>query len=87
MINFKNYNLNYFKEKDEYEDDEIISIIENMECDMHVKDERIEELEQCNLNLQEWIDNKEKVNKQLREELDKLKSTYVYDAKQVRDIC
>ena len=46
MINFKNYNLDYFKEKDEYEDDEIISIIENMECDMHVKDERIEELEE-----------------------------------------
>ena len=31
--------------------------------------ERIKELEQCNLNLQTWIDNKEKVNKQLREEL------------------
>lgn len=28
--------------------------------------ERIKELEQCNLNLQTWIDNKEKVNKQLR---------------------
>ena len=48
---------------------------------------RIKELEQCNINLQEWLDNKEKVNKQLREELEKLKSTYVYDAKQVRDIC
>ena len=46
MINFKNTNSDYFKEKDEYEDDEIISIIENMECDMHVKDERIEELEE-----------------------------------------
>ena len=31
--------------------------------------ERIKELEQCNLNLQEWLDNKEKVNKSLREEL------------------
>ena len=29
---------------------------------------RIKELEQCNLNLQTWIDNKEKVNKSLREE-------------------
>ena len=37
--------------------------------------------------LEECLDNKEKVNKSLREELEKLKSTYVYDAKQVRDIC
>ena len=37
--------------------------------------------------LELWLDNKEKVNKSLREELEKLKSTYVYDAKQVRDIC
>ena len=29
---------------------------------------RIKELEQCNLNLQTWLDNKEKVNKSLREE-------------------
>ena len=33
--------------------------------------ERIKELEQCNLNLQTWLDNKEKVNKSLREELNK----------------
>lgn len=31
--------------------------------------ERIKELELCNLNLQTWIDNKEKVNKQLREDI------------------
>ena len=43
-------------------------------------EERIRFLEQC-------LDNKEKVNISLREELEKLKSTYVYDAKQVRDIC
>ena len=34
---------------------------------------RINELEQCNLNLQEWLDNKEKVNKSLREENKKLR--------------
>ena len=34
--------------------------------------ERIKELELCNLNLQTWIDNKEKVNKQLREDIGKL---------------
>ena len=35
---------------------------------------RINELEQCNLNLQEWLDNKEKVNKSLREENKNLKA-------------
>ena len=45
--------------------------------------DRITELEEenknltkCNLNLQEWLDNKEKVNKSLREELSKLKEKY-----------
>lgn len=39
---------------------------------------RINELEQCNLNLQEWLDNKEKVNKSLREENKKLKKDVDY---------
>lgn len=47
----------------------------------------IDKLKEENQTLELWLDNKEKVNKSLREELDKLKSTYVYDAKQVRDIC
>ena len=38
--------------------------------------ERIKELEQCNLSLQTWIDNKEKVNKSLREELEFYKKQY-----------
>ena len=38
--------------------------------------ERVEELEQCNLNLQTWIDNKEKVNKSLREELQRYKDMW-----------
>ena len=37
---------------------------------------RIKELEQCNLNLQTWIDNKEKVNKSLREELQRYKDMW-----------
>ena len=40
------------------------------------RDELLEEnknLTKCNLNLQEWLDNKEKVNKSLREENKKLK--------------
>lgn len=47
------------------------------------KNNKISELEEenknltkCNLNLQEWLDNKEKVNKSLREELSKLKEKY-----------
>jgi len=36
--------------------------------------------------LEECLDRKEKVNKRLREELDKRKSTFVYDAKKVRDV-
>ena len=34
--------------------------------------------------LEECLDRKEKLNEEYRKEL---KSTYVYDAKQVRDIC
>ena len=37
--------------------------------------------------LEECLDRKEKLNDEYRKELEKLKSTYVYDAKQVRDIC
>ena len=35
--------------------------------------------------LEECLDRKEKLNEKYRKEIDK--STYVYDAKQVRDIC
>jgi len=52
--------------------------------------ERIKQLEEENkkLNekvrfLEECLDRKEKLNEKYRKELD----TYVYDAKQVRDIC
>ena len=37
--------------------------------------------------LEECLDRKEKLNEKYRKELEELKSTYVYDAKQVRDIC
>ena len=39
-------------------------------------EEENKNLTKCNLNLQEWLDNKEKVNKSLREELSKLKEKY-----------
>jgi hypothetical protein len=44
-INMKNYNLESFKEKDIYSWEEIISIIEDLECELHIKEEKIEELE------------------------------------------
>jgi chromosome segregation ATPase len=43
-------------------------------------DEKVRFLEEC-------LDRKEKLNEKYRKEIEKLKSTYVYDAKQVRDIC
>jgi peptidoglycan hydrolase CwlO-like protein len=42
--------------------------------------EKVRFLEGC-------LDRKEKLNEKYRKEIEKLKSTYVYDAKQVRDIC
>lgn len=47
----------------------------------------IDKLKEENQTLELWLDNKEKLNEEYRKELDKLKSTYVYDAKQVRDVC
>ena len=47
----------------------------------------VEKLKEENQTLELWLDNKEKLNGGYRKELEKLKSTYVYDAKQVRDIC
>ena len=56
--------------------------------------EKIEQLEEENKNLkekvrflEECLDRKEKLNEKYRKEIEELKSTYVYDAKQVRDIC
>ena len=43
MINFKNYNLEHFKEKDLYTVEEIVSIIEDMECTIHTLQEKLEE--------------------------------------------
>ncbi len=44
-INFKDYNLDYFKEKDLYTWEEVISIIEDMECTIHTLEEKIKEYE------------------------------------------
>ena len=47
----------------------------------------IDKLKEENQTLELWLDNKEKLNVKYRKEIEKIKSTYVYDAKQVRDIC
>ena len=44
-----------------------------------LKAKRIKELEECNLNLQEWLDNKEKVNKSLREEIKSLNKMMLFE--------
>lgn len=46
MINLKNYNLENFKEKDLYTIEEIVEIIEDMECTIHNLEEKLEELQQ-----------------------------------------
>ena len=43
----------------------------------------IEKLKEENQTLELWLDRKEKLNEKYRKEL----KNYVYDAKQVRDIC
>lgn len=45
--------------------------------------ERIDELEKCNLNLQEWLDRKEELNKSYRKEI---KDHQLYEEKLERRI-
>ena len=78
------------KNNSEYEIDRELTWKFAIEKNAEYQD-RIAELEEENkkLNekvrfLEECLDRKEKLNEKYRKEL---KSTYVYDAKQVRDIC
>lgn len=45
-IVMKDYNLDSFKEKDIYTFDEIISIIEDLESDLRIKEKELEDLNQ-----------------------------------------
>lgn len=45
-IVMKDYNLDSFKEKDIYTFDEIISIIEDLESDLRMKEKELEDLNQ-----------------------------------------
>ena len=44
----------------------------------------IDKLKEENQTLELWLDRKEKLNEKYRKEIEE---SYVYDAKQVRDIC
>lgn len=44
-INMKDYNLESFRSKDLYTWEEIISIIENLESELHSKEEELEDLQ------------------------------------------
>ena len=57
-----------FKKYRDYEKEELAESCYDLTRENKKLKERIKELEQCNLNLQTWLDNKEKVNKSLREE-------------------
>ena len=50
-------------------------------------EEENKNLTKCNLNLQQWLDNKEKVNKSLREENEKLKKYYDRDKEELMESC
>ena len=78
------------KNNSEYEIDRELTWKFAIEKNAEYQD-RIAELEEENKTLkekvrflEECLDRKEKLNEKYRKEL---KSTYVYDAKQVRDIC
>ena len=59
---------------------EYLRYIDELEEENKKLNEKVRFLEEC-------LDRKEKLNEKYRKELEELKSTYVYDAKQVRDIC
>ena len=74
------------KHTGDYELDEI-NMLEQECSDLEEENKRLEEenkkLTKCNLNLQEWLDNKEKVNKSLRAEI---KDHQLYEEKLERRI-
>ena len=45
-IVMKGYNLDHFQEKDVYTWEEIIEVIQNLESELHSKEEELENLEQ-----------------------------------------
>lgn len=75
------------KYKLEEENKKLKEKVASLEWEIKWLNYTIEKLKEENQTLELWLDRKEKLNEGYRKELEKLKSTYVYDAKQVRDIC
>jgi predicted RNase H-like nuclease (RuvC/YqgF family) len=57
--------------------------VASLEWEIKWLNSTIEKLKEENQTLELWLDRKEKLNEKYRKEL----KNYVYDAKQVRDIC
>ena len=62
------------------QDYEVVDELKKLREENKKLNEKVRFLEEC-------LDRKEKLNEKYRKEIEELKSTYVYDAKQVRDIC
>ena len=78
----------------EEENKKLKSDLSECECSMQFENDEVwfwkrecKKLKEEIRFLEECLDRKEKLNEKYRKEIEELKSTYVYDAKQVRDIC
>jgi len=89
MSEFRNFAEKYqWKINELEEENRKLNIkVASLEWEIKWLNSVIDKLKEENQTLELWLDNKEKLNEGYRKELEKLKSTYVYDAKQVRDIC
>ena len=89
MSEFRKFAENYqWKINELGEENKKLNIkVASLEWEIKWLNYTIEKLKEENQTLELWLDRKEKLNEGYRKELEKLKSTYVYDAKQVRDIC
>ena len=81
--NIKYVSIGMYKQLEE-ENKKLNIKVASLEWEIKWLNSVIDKLKEENQTLELWLDNKEKLNEKYRKEL---KSTYVYDAKQVRDIC
>ena len=72
-------NYDYLKE----ENKKLNIKVASLEWEIKWLNSVIDKLKEENQTLELWLDRKEKLNEKYRKEL----KNYVYDAKQVRDIC
>lgn len=75
--------MKYQIEQLEEENKKLNIKVASLEWEIKWLNSTIEKLKEENQTLELWLDRKEKLNEKYRKEL----KNYVYDAKQVRDIC